>query len=305
MSQKIQITYYHHSGFSVEIGKTLLIFDYWTGEHGELPADKRITEEYLNRFDYVHVFISHEHPDHFDPVVYEWRGLRQVDYIVSDDMPVGTRGKRMKPGSVFYTPDEMKVTAFPSTDLGVSFLVKLNGVTLFHAGDLNFWHWRDESTVREIAEAEADFQAAVATMLQEHIDVAFFPVDPRQGEMYEAGANYFIMTIKPRILLPMHFWGRADMMEDFRRHNGTDDTVIMTLSDYGEQMGLEFEDDGYITVTADIRREATGSMRRMAMGNPVPASSDVNLSAFDELDPFGDTDLPVALDALDNPQEEK
>ena len=69
MDRKLTITYYLHSGFSVAMEDVLLVFDYWTGEQGELPQDKRITPEFLRTFREVYVFISHEHPDHLDPVV--------------------------------------------------------------------------------------------------------------------------------------------------------------------------------------------------------------------------------------------
>lgn len=95
----MNVTYYYHSGFSVAMGGVLLIFDYWRGEHGELPEDKRITADTLARYDEVYVFVSHEHPDHLDAVVKEWSKLPRVTCIVSGDMPIGTPGKRMNPGT--------------------------------------------------------------------------------------------------------------------------------------------------------------------------------------------------------------
>ena len=83
MDRKLTVTYYHHSGFSVAMDDVLLVFDYWTGEHGELPEDKRITVDFLKQFRQVYVFISHEHPDHLDPVVFTWRSEAPVTYIVS------------------------------------------------------------------------------------------------------------------------------------------------------------------------------------------------------------------------------
>ena len=186
MDRKLTVTYYHHSGFSVAMDDILLVFDYWTGEHGELPEDKRITVDFLKQFRQVYVFISHEHPDHLDPVVFTWRSEAPVTYIVSADMPVGTRGKRMAPGDSLTLSPEVSVKAFDSTDLGVSFLVDIQGVHVFHAGDLNFWHWREESTVKEIEEADDAFRQAVEPIAREKIDLAFFPVDARQGLMYDA-----------------------------------------------------------------------------------------------------------------------
>lgn len=63
----------------------------------------------------------------------------------------------------------MKVKAFDSTDEGLSYLVEMDGIRIFHAGDLNNWHWREESTPREIEEAERDFQQVMETMRGEKL----------------------------------------------------------------------------------------------------------------------------------------
>ena len=45
MEKWLDVTYYHHSGFSAAMDDVLLVFDYWLGERGELPENKRITTE--------------------------------------------------------------------------------------------------------------------------------------------------------------------------------------------------------------------------------------------------------------------
>ena len=52
-----------------------------------------------------------------DPVVFTWKDLPGIQYIVSSDMPVGTRGRRMAPGNTICFSEEVEVTAFDSTDL--------------------------------------------------------------------------------------------------------------------------------------------------------------------------------------------
>ena len=295
MDRKLTVTYYHHSGFSVAMDDVLLVFDYWTGEHGELPEDKRITVDFLKQFRQVYVFISHEHPDHLDPVVFTWRNEAPVTYIVSADMPVGTRGKRMAPGDNLTLSPEVSVKAFDSTDLGVSFLVDIQGVHVFHAGDLNFWHWREESTVKEIEEADDAFRQAVEPIAREKIDLAFFPVDARQGLMYDAGANYFIMCVKPRLLIPMHFWGRAEIAMEFARRSRCRQTEVMALTRYGEQISLEFTDDGYIDVSLLTPPEVVVSSRTAPIELPVVELPEPRTPAYDPEDPFSDTDLPVDI----------
>lgn len=295
MDRKLTVTYYHHSGFSVAMDDILLVFDYWTGEHGELPEDKRITVDFLKQFRQVYVFISHEHPDHLDPVVFTWRNEAPVTYIVSADMPVGTRGKRMAPGDNLTLSPEVSVKAFDSTDLGVSFLVDIQGVHVFHAGDLNFWHWREESTVKEIEEADDAFRQAVEPIAREKIDLAFFPVDARQGLMYDAGANYFIMCVKPRLLIPMHFWGRAEIAMEFARRSRCRQTEVMALTRYGEQISLDFTDDGYIDVSLLTPPEVVVSSRTAPIELPVVELPEPRTPAYDPEDPFSDTDLPVDI----------
>lgn len=295
MDRKLTVTYYHHSGFSVAMDDVLLVFDYWTGEHGELPEDKRITLDFLKQFRQVYVFISHEHPDHLDPVVFTWRNEAPVTYIVSADMPVGTRGKRMAPGDSLTLSPEVSVKAFDSTDLGVSFLVDIQGVHVFHAGDLNFWHWREESTVKEIEEADDAFRQAVEPIAREKIDLAFFPVDARQGLMYDAGANYFIMCVKPRLLIPMHFWGRAEIAMEFARRSRCRQTEVMALTRYGEQISLDFTDDGYIDVSLLTPPEVVVSSRTAPIELPIVELPEPRTPAYDPEDPFSDTDLPVDI----------
>ena len=286
MGRSFTVTYYHHSGFSISCEKVLLIFDYWLGENGEVPEDKRITPEFLAAFEEIYVFVSHEHPDHLDPVIYEWRGsVPGIVYIVSSDVPVGTRGKRMAPGDTMTLSDHVTVKAFDSTDLGVSYLVNVDGIKLFHAGDLNFWHWREESTARQIEEADAAFRAAVEPISRETVDVAFFPADPRQGLLFDAGANYFLMAVKPRLLIPMHFWGRGDIAVEFARRSRCRQTEIIAMTQSGERIELDFAEDGYLTVHLPSGMERISSVM----------DTQVDLGGYEGRDPFNDTDLPVDI----------
>ena len=313
MEQSILITHYYHSGFSVACGKTLDVFDYWRGERGELTEDKQLTAEKLKNYENVYVFISHEHIDHLDPVVFTWNEAGNVSYIVSSDMPVGTRGKRMAPGDTLNLSGGLTVTAFDSTDLGVSFLVDFGGLRVFHAGDLNFWHWREESTMQEIEEADAEFRKAVVPISRESIDVAFFPVDPRQGAMFEAGANYFILSVKPRILIPMHYFHRAETAIDYARTASCRTTEVIALPGYGDRLRITTDDDHYLDVSFPSEEEETAGkapeMPETPEGYPAPAAAengselplDIADTLLSEDDPFLESDLP--LSSLATPDE--
>ncbi len=233
----IAVTYLGGSGFLVSIGETGMLFD--ASEQG---SDRRAlpSRETLRAFRRLYVFVSHHHGDHFSETIYDLCGEDAV-YILGFDVPAPHRGVRMAPGDErSFGP--VAVTAFGSTDEGVSYMVAYAGIRLFHAGDLNLWHWRDESTITEIEEAEKAFYDCVAPIPPETIDVAFFPVDPRQGSMYDAGAGYFVMTVKPQILIPMHFQGRADVAVRFAATGSTQSTQVIALQAAGESVDLSIPD---------------------------------------------------------------
>ena len=120
MTDTLTVTYLFHSGFLVAVEDVLLVFDYWRGENSALPAKACISEKDFERFRRVLVFVTHSHVDHFDPIIYDWdRAKYHIEYIISDDLPQGIPGRRMRPGDEADL-DGITVRAFDSTDLGVS-----------------------------------------------------------------------------------------------------------------------------------------------------------------------------------------
>lgn len=192
----MKITYHRHSGFSVQTGKRLLIFDY-LGDGLDAPEEK----------DRAIAFVSHSHRDHFHSSVVEWMHAGRARLVTGDDVDAG--GICMAPGDRIEL-DGAIIEAFGSTDQGVSFLVSAENANIFHAGDLNLWHWKNESDEAFVREATEAFEAVMDTLRGRHIDIAFFPVDPRMGEGYEEGAMRFIEMMKPARLIPMHFWDHPE-----------------------------------------------------------------------------------------------
>ena len=287
MSKMMNVTYYHHSGFAVSSGDVLLVFDYWRGMGGKFPEALGIMPETLARYNQVYVFISHEHEDHYDGLVYTWDQYAPVTYVIADTLPEKARGHRMAKGGELTLSERVHVKAFGSTDAGVSFLVTLDGMKFFHAGDLNFWHWREVSNARQIQEADEDFKAEVKDIQGEDIDVAFFPVDPRMGMLFDAGANYFTLTVKPRLLLPMHFWGRSDLIVEFARRSRTRETEIIALTSPGQAINLDIEDDGFMNISLL-------SAPVLPQEQPITNAS-VSLDGYEGADPFHETDLPIDI----------
>lgn len=286
MHKQAKITYHYNSGFSVSVGSILLVFDYWEGEGRTLSEVGRLNRNILGAYESVYVFVTHGHEDHFDEVIYDWREGLPVTYIVSSDLPIGKRGKRIAPMERMELGRDLTVEAFPSTDLGVSLLVTAYGMTIFHAGDLNMWHWRQESTLREIEAAENAFYAACEPIRGKKIDLCMFPVDPRQGMMYDAGANFFILTMKPRVFIPMHWQDRPEVAVDYARRARNNQTEVVAMTRPGEVVELKM-DEQMLDIHIIEPPKDLSAMPPRPTRRPDPAGT--------EGDPFADTDLPVEL----------
>ena len=282
LDRKATVTYFHHSGFTVEVGETLMVFDYWRGENGELDENTQISERDFIGYKRILVFISHDHEDHLDEIIYSWDNKRfPISYIIASDSAADKRGRRVQPGDMLEIGD-VEVRVFSSTDKGVSFYVTAGDLNIFHAGDLNLWHWREESSLREIAQAERDFYEAMRPIEQLPIDIAMFPVDPRMGGLYDAGANYFVMSAKPRLFIPMHWQGRTEVAASFARKGKTRYTEVLALTKPRERAALEFVEN---------------ELRIHVFTAPQPVKKrGIEDTVFDAGDPFADTDLPVKLD---------
>lgn len=212
----MRLTYIYHSAFAIEADGFAVLFDYYRDTDRQ-PTHGFVHDHLLHRPGKLYVLSSHFHPDHFSKEVLSWRSQKEdICYLFSKDILKHRRAQEgdalfLKKGET-YQDEHIEVKAFGSTDVGVSFWVQIGGMQLFHAGDLNNWHWKDESTPQEIAEAEGSYLAELRDICKEidHLDVALFPVDPRLGSDYMRGAEQFVSRIPTRLFVPMHFWNRPD-----------------------------------------------------------------------------------------------
>lgn len=197
----MKITYLCHSGYAAEVDDRVLIFDYYEGTLPEFAETAKL-----------YVFASHVHPDHFQKHIFEWeRDFREIHYILSDDIEVkGPEGRCTYIGPrKEISLDGMKIRTLRSTDEGVAFLVRVGERTIYHAGDLNWWHWEEESD--EYNEMmRRGFQYEIGRIEGESIDVAFLPLDPRQEEQYAWGFDYFMRHTRTGCAFPMHLWGKYE-----------------------------------------------------------------------------------------------
>lgn len=230
------VTYLNHSGFLIEQREHALVFDFYNKQVPEaLSAALQGDAQTL-------VFASHRHKDHYQKCIHDWARAGWCHLVLSDDIRTDQMATYVHPGSDLTLGSDVRVRAFGSTDEGVSFFVQLPGVNVFHAGDLNFWHWRLESSKREVAEAQARFEAVLHTIPEEPMDICLFPIDPRMGPDADEGAAMFIERFRPKLFFPMHFWDAPEIAEAFARRTFPG-TKIIALTAIGQRYDTQKEDD--------------------------------------------------------------
>ncbi len=209
----IKVTYLGHSGFLAELEDVYLLFDYYKGELPETDPDKKMA-----------VFVSHAHYDHYNKNIFYLRDkVKQIRFILSDDVP-GPEGEDV----LYVRPNERKeipglhIATLRSNDEGVAFLVKNRNKTIYHAGDLNWWHWEGEPDAYN-TKMRRSYQSEINKLQKEKIDVAFVPVDPRLGEQYCWGLDCFMKRTETAKVFPMHFWDTYDIFDRLFLEKCTED----------------------------------------------------------------------------------
>lgn len=201
-----------------------MIFDLWRPRNNESIIE--FAKKELERVDKAFVFVSHAHKDHYNPQIFELpRHLGiPVEFIISSDVAQRARlyynhasiykGPRridasevhiLRPGDEFSAGD-ISVKAFPSTDTGNCYLVKLFSKTYYHAGDNNAWLWsKNQKDDSKMMSNYLDILREIKTYLGGTIvDEAMVPVDSRSGACEQIGLSLFSHLIGTRQIHPMH-----------------------------------------------------------------------------------------------------
>ena len=205
------ITYIHHSCFSIETEESIFLFDYYKGNIPNFTKEKPLF-----------VFSSHFHQDHFNPVIFELsEKYPDVTYILSKDIRLKELNREsyniitIGKNESITLKDSLKIDTLRSTDEGVAFLISEKGRTFYHAGDLNWWVWKDD-TASEYNNMTKNFKDEINKISGKEIDLAFLPLDPRQEELYSLGFDYFMQNTRTSAAFPMHFWLDYSILEKFK-----------------------------------------------------------------------------------------
>lgn len=209
----MKVTYLYHSGFAVELEKHIFVFDYMKGKLPDWDGRKEII-----------FFASHKHPDHFVMDIFQWFGkYENLRYVLGSDIKLSDKylecngvdpcvktvitnagkNRTLELGDV-------KIETLRSTDEGVAFIVCTEGKTIYHAGDLNWWHWEGEDKAWNNNMA-ANYKQEMDRLSKVHFDAAFLPADPRLADAYYWGIKYFLEQAEAEHVFPMHFWEKYEL----------------------------------------------------------------------------------------------
>ena len=215
MKKGLKVTYLKHSGFLVETPDKYLLFDYWKGEIPSLNYKKKL-----------YVFASHVHHDHYVKDIFKLENqCESVKYILSFDIERSNDWKKAE--QVYFLDanesveiDDLQIKTLCSTDEGVAFLVKTDDYTIYHAGDLHWWHWPGDPEEDNQRRKET-YQKEIDLLEGEKIDCAFVVLDPRQEEAGSWGMEYFLKHVESRYVFTMHCWEKYEIIKDFKEKNDT------------------------------------------------------------------------------------
>ncbi len=192
----------------------LLLFDYYCGDLsfiGQKPDEKPLF-----------VFVSHVHEDHYNPKIFSLSDIHpRTTYLPSFDIkgdpgvPKGRNVQYLDADKTYAIEGLGTVMTLLSTDEGIAFLVKTPCATLFHAGDLHWWDWPDEDP-EWLDQQETIFKREIGKLEGTPIDVAFAVLDGRLEDNYWKGMEQILSVLRPRYVLPMHFWEDRGIVDRFR-----------------------------------------------------------------------------------------
>ena len=204
------IWYLDHSGWAIKTREHFLVFDYFN--RGRAPAAPGLCNGCIQPSEIageqVTVFVTHEHGDHYDPAIFEWQeNLPDITYVlgcrIEEDYPhVFMEGRKER------KINGMKVTTIESNDTGVGYVIEVDGLVIFHAGDHANRHQDFSGTYK----AEIEYLDSKGV----RPDIAFMPISGcgfGDQVAVKMGVHYTLETLKPLVFLPMHSGGN-----EFRYH---------------------------------------------------------------------------------------
>ncbi len=209
----LEITYIYHNCFIIKWNDESIIFDY--PEILSAEEEDFIRKEVANKE--LGILISHSHFDHFSEKFLDLR-LVAKRFTCAVSFDVAKKSSKcakeclvINEGAMFKILDA-EVKAYGSSDLGVSYLLRIGDFSIYFAGDNA--DWRRKELPPQINRLVWDvFSKTIGKIRAEYgkIDIVFIDL----CEICEnlGGILYIVNTLKPKLVVPMHFHGNTKLLK--------------------------------------------------------------------------------------------
>jgi ankyrin repeat protein/L-ascorbate metabolism protein UlaG (beta-lactamase superfamily) len=232
------IWYLEHSGWAIKTRNHFLVFDYFlhgdrTPPDGASLASGYVLPEALTD-QHMTVFVTHHHGDHYNPAIFSWQEVHQdITYVL------GFRPRDIEHSQYAFTGprtehsiDGMNISTIKSNDAGVGFIIEVDGLVIFHAGD----------HANGYVDMSGDYPVEIDYVAEKDLDIdlAFFGItgcslgDPVS---VKKGINYAIEKLSPKVLFPQHGGMATHRFQEFADEVADKDypTRIVCAVDNGDR----------------------------------------------------------------------
>ena len=204
-----------HSGWAIKTQNHFLIFDYFCNSWERKPGDSCLASgfiipEQIKDFP-VTVFATHNHGDHFDQRIFDWKKtIPEIEYVLCWNQNTNGNEYTMIPIHGEKKVNDMNVYVNYSTDLGGGYVVEVDGLVLFHMGDL-------ANGEDKLMAAFTDEIDKIADRNKE-IDIVFGGIrgcSLGQPEQVKQGIYYTVGKLHPKLFVPMHSGAHSFAYKEF------------------------------------------------------------------------------------------
>lgn len=207
-SLEATVWYLGHCGYAVKTENHLLIFDYIELE--EEPAERALAKGFVDPEEIrdlnLSIFVTHSHVDHYDEVIFDWeKEIKNIMYFFGWKAKDNPKYHYLEGPRAEIKLDDMEihtVNSHHSSVPEVAYLVKVDGLTIYHGGDYQGRMGRNASSNvkddMEYLKTKADAP-----------DLMF--IGAWTGDPYVQT----IKSLKPKVIFPMHDRKREERYKQF------------------------------------------------------------------------------------------